>query len=234
MKVALFIFCKRSKKHNHPIGVLMSQNKKTIQTAKNLVIASTIAFSSLFLQSCSEEDVDRAITVLAVAAILASPDVEVERSRPPLYNECYDRHSGQYCDSLSRPDQQRHFSVKSTSNLQFSGAMINMSVPKKIEISKPAELSTHDKIMVMSAKYKITESAAEKLQSALDKATQRDFAGIDEIGILRKDVQSIYENKKVTRYTIVNLSASLGITFDEAKAFVSHLQSDLQQAKLQL
>lgn len=86
----------------------------------------------------------------------------------------------------------------------------------------------------MSEKYAISVESADKLQSALEKAQNKDFSGVDDIGISRQDIKSIYDNKSVSRYSIVNISQAFHISFDDAKVFVNKLKADIQKAKLEV
>lgn len=199
---------------------------------KSLIIASLIGSSSLLVQGCTEQDAKDILTVIAVAAIIGS-DTRPVVDNPPRYDECYDHHSNQYCESILPPSRRRHFSannsLKSISLFTSDSAQF-----LKSETQPVVELSRSQRINIMAEKYALTVESADKLQSALEKAQNNDFSGVDEIGISRKDIKGIYENKSVSRYSIVNISQAFHISFDDAKIFVNKLTSDIQKAKLEV
>ncbi len=199
---------------------------------KSLVIASVIGTSSFFVQGCTEQDAKDILTVIAVAAIIGS-DTQPVVENPPRYNECYDHHSNQYCESILPPDRRRHFSENSTDKSLSLFSSQSVQFLKSEPIVK-AELSRNDKVNIMAEKYALTVESADKLQSALEKAQNNDFSGVDDIGISRQDIKAIYDNKSISRYSTVNISAAFHISFDDAKVFVKKLKADIQKAKLEV
>lgn len=184
---------------------------------KSLTMVGVLTVSSIFLQSCTEDEFVTGLLVVATAVAIAD-DSPAEHNRPDRF-ECKDWDK----DCRDRRDRdharKRHFVAETDLGLNVMAKFSNVS------------LSERGKVEKMASKYNLSTLAAEKLQNALDKAQNKDFSGIDEIGVARSDVTALYNNQNVTRYSVVNLSASLGLTFDEAKSFIAKLQKDIQVAK---
>ncbi len=229
---------------------------KSIQI-KSLAMVGVLGVSSLFLQSCSEEQVTATVAVIAVAAILAD-DTPV--SRQPDRNENHrgdwdrerDQRGGR--GDWDRERDQRGnrggYDGRGGGRCEYGNcgprgdvgpgpgprrghflATGSLKIDHMRQFAVTQVLSERAKVEVMATKYHLSTEAAEKLQTALTKAQAKDYSGVDEIGIARSDMQALYDNKNVTRYTLVNIGSSLGISFDEAKVFVAAFQRDIEVAK---
>lgn len=205
--------------------------KMTQKTNTKLLTLSTLLVVNLFLTSCNQDEVSDAITVIAVAAILTSDHTVVVHDHtpnPPRYDSCLDHHSRWYCDQQSP----QFFSLSTTEQPSaLSGSFAQTIDMNTVSSVRPRQLSASE---IMAQKYSISLAAAAHLSEALEKAKMGDFSIVDEIGIAHSDLQALYENKSVSRYTTVNLSAAMGITFEESKVLIGKIKSDIQIARAQL
>lgn len=204
--------------------------KKQIQT---FLFATTLIVT---MTSCTEEEVNDTVTIIAAAAIIATidkntPDYEYDHGHHhhhghhPGYGSGYGpgydaghRPPPPYCSNNYDPrcHDHRRFSLESKSS------SADMAFADLEQISKIENTANY---------YGITINAAEKLVGALDKAQARDFSGIDDIGIARTDLTELYNNKSLSRYSYVNIGASLGMSFEDAKVFVQKVQQNIMSAR---
>lgn len=214
-----------------------NMNIKLSNKIKSAAASLVIAGSSLTLQSCTDEQVGTALTVVAAAAVVASAP-----SHPSYgngyndgYNDGYDNGYGSGYDNGYQDGcyingrYYRDYDCRRYRGRYGMGIQSMQSTQSTMQ--KVQALSRQEKITIMSHKYGVSAQAAEKLQLALEKAQARDFSMVDDIGIARSDLQNLYENKSVSRYTQVNLGAALGISFEQAGEFIQHLQQDIQIVK---
>jgi len=200
-----------------------------LTSKKRFLTLTAIFIAHLFLTSCNQEEVNNALTVIAVAAILTSDnntDIH-HQPNPPQYDECKNVHSHSDCNL----GHLQHFQLTSNNDLQFFSQETSHLISNATISQQPKPLSPTE---IMSQKYTISLASAELLSRALENAKQGDYSTIDEIGIAHQDLKALYENQKVSRYTTVNLSAAMGISFEDSKVLISKIKSDIQLAKTQL
>lgn len=208
------------------------QQLKTIKF-KPLLLAMTLISSSLLLQGCTEEEFTDALTVIAVAAIIATEPVQThDNQRPPPYHLRPENprcgHDTGYrrdprCDHGPRVGFPHGNSIQG-----FSNALTVTDDSEELLTSQTVE---NNSIENMANRYKISVDSAERLQSALLKAKNKDFTGVDDIGIAQNDLKKLYDGKSLSRYSYVNISAAMRISFEESKQLVKNMQLDIQQAK---
>lgn len=196
---------------------------------KVFAMSSALVLSSLGLQSCTEQEVGTALVVVGAAALVSSGSSNHHRNDNRYRNDeryrCNDRYGYYSCDRYRSPGNRhdrgydRGYGRHSLDQNQTANVVIE------------SNLSHDKKIQLVSAKYEISIAAADLLITALEKAQQKDFSGVDQLGIAHSDLVNLYNNKGVTRYTRVNLASSLGISFDHSQVVLDRIQSDISQAK---
>lgn len=208
-----------------------------LKKIKSAAIVLILVSGSMSLQSCTDEEVGTALTVVAAAAIVANSPSQphhgggYDGGYNNGYNDGYDNGYGNgYQDRCYINGRYyRDYDCRRYRGRHSVG--IQSVKPENLSTMKSSSLSRTEKVSIMSEKYGLTAYAAEKLQTALEKAQVRDFSVIDEMGIAHSDLQNLYENKSVSRYTRTNLSAALGITFEQTNTMIEKFQQDIQTVK---
>ncbi len=206
---------------------------------KSYALISVVGVSSLFLQACSEEEVVAGVAIAAAAAVLTDDDRGYRDHDDRGY---YDDDRGYY-DDRGRWVEDRRYDGRRRDHRDHPGygdgrghyqpfaQLTDVSPESMQQFALNGVKAERNKVEIIASKYNLSTAAAEKLQDALNKAQVKDYSAIDQIGILRSDIENLYKNRNVTRYTLVNLSAAMGISFEDAKVFVSSYRKDIQTAK---
>ncbi len=75
--------------------------------------------------------------------------------------------------------------------------------------------------------FSVSVEAGEKIMHALERAEQKDFAAIAELGIQRADMEALANGENPSASTLVDLSRNLGLDFDQTHNVIQVMKRDL-------
>lgn len=75
--------------------------------------------------------------------------------------------------------------------------------------------------------FSVSVEAGEKIMNALERAEQKDFAAITELGIQREDMKALANGENPSASTLVELSRNLGLDFDQTHNVIQIMKRDL-------
>lgn len=75
--------------------------------------------------------------------------------------------------------------------------------------------------------FSVSVEAGEKIMHALERAEQKDFAAIAELGIQRADMEALANGENPSASTLVDLSRNLGLDFDQTHNVIQVIKRDL-------
>lgn len=86
------------------------------------------------------------------------------------------------------------------------------------EVSKATQAALH---------FGVTVEAGEKIMGALERAEQKDFSALTELGIQKADLEALARGENPSASTLVDLSRNLGLEFDQTHNVIQVMKRDL-------
>lgn len=75
--------------------------------------------------------------------------------------------------------------------------------------------------------FGVSVEAGEKIMTALERAEQKDFSAITELGIQRADMEALANGQNPSASTLVDLSRNLGLDYDQTHNVIQVIKRDL-------
>lgn len=96
----------------------------------------------------------------------------------------------------------------------------------------PAEFVSDDaRVIKIADKYEITDYAATYIARAVILAEQKSLAGVQELGLTKRDLQKVYQGKELETSKIEVLSEKLVLSRGETQRLLKEMSEDIQVEK---
>ncbi len=213
-----------------PLTEKSGENMK--QQIKVLGIVSFLALSTMNLTACTSEDVALGAGVIIGAVVADGLD-----SNNGSYDHRNDRdrnHGGGYhhpqplppippLDPV-RPGNRYGMSLNSLQLIDNTDANLDVSVQADAVVAL-TEVSSE--VAATAKHFQISDTAAEKVWSALVAAKQSDFTQIESMGLSHQDLVAMAQGENPSVTSLEDVSASLGLELGETHQVFQQMKSDL-------
>jgi hypothetical protein len=89
-------------------------------------------------------------------------------------------------------------------------------------------------VATVADKYQISTAAAQTIVTALSKAQEQDFSGLQELGFETSDFEAIYRGENPSYYTLMTMSERLRMDAGSTNNLLQAMKEDIQAERTRL
>lgn len=203
---------------------------------KNILTAVLLALGSLSLPACTDEEVGLTVGAIiggVIGVALADDDSSNDHGHHRR-NDDYGNHQGRhgrhddYGDYRGRPGDDYRRGDRGGCYRGAYGcynARLDIDLQNQLVVDTAAER--------VASRYQISTAAAQTIVTALEKAKEKDFSALRELGFDRENFEAIYQNENPSVETLRTMSERLGMNLGDTHTMIQKMKSDIKAARAQ-